>query len=144
IVLDERGRFWNGPFLIDHTAMTRAFASWIRRHPDDGRFILTNGYDWTYFTVRGAPFFVRGVRGEPHGEIALELFDGTAECLDRSGLSVTPEGVLHARVKSGGFDAQFLPAAQSQMTSFIDEGSTGEPCILFAGERFPIHEHRAC
>ena len=31
--------------------LARALASWIARHPDDGRFILTNGYDWTYFTV---------------------------------------------------------------------------------------------
>ena len=26
------------------------------RHPDDGRYILTNGYDWTYFTVDDAPY----------------------------------------------------------------------------------------
>jgi hypothetical protein len=53
--LDELGRFWNGPVPIDHEAMSTAFASWIAIHPDDGRFVLTNGYDRTYFTVKTPP-----------------------------------------------------------------------------------------
>jgi hypothetical protein len=133
IVLDERGRFWNGSFLIDHEAMTRAFASWIRRHPDDGRFILTNGYDWTYFTVKDAPFFVRGVHGEPEGGVALELFDGTVENLEPEGVSASADGVLYALVKGGQYVARFLPSAQVQMTDFIDEGPTGEPCLVVSG-----------
>jgi hypothetical protein len=137
IVLDDRGRFWNGSFLIDHEAMTRAFASWIRRHPDDGRFILTNGYDWTYFTVKDAPFFVRGVHGVESG-VALELFDGTIEPLDPTGVSVSGDGVLYARVKGGGYDARFLPPAQVQMTDFIDEGADGEPCLSILEKKFPI------
>src|SRR5262249_16688768 len=67
IVLDDLGRFWNGPVPIDHEAMSTAFASWIAIHPDDGRFILTNGYDWTYFTVKDAPFLVRHVESTPSG-----------------------------------------------------------------------------
>ena len=42
-----------------------ALHAWISRHPDDGRYILTNGYDWTYFTVDDAPYFVRSLRVEP-------------------------------------------------------------------------------
>lgn len=141
IVLDERGRFWNGPFLIEHAAMSQAFASWIRRHPDDGRFILTNGYDWTYFTVRDAPYFVRGVHAGADGGVVLELFDGTVEALDPTTVSVSPgDGVLYARVKAGQFDARFLPPAQTQMTDFIDEGAGGEPCLRFAGGSHPIPE----
>ena len=80
-MLDEQGRFWNGGIPIDHEGMALAFATWIRRHPDDGRFILTNGYDWTYFTVKDAPFLVRHVARE--GEHAvLALFDGSEEPLD--------------------------------------------------------------
>ena len=29
---------------------------WIGRHPDDGRYVLKNGYDWSYFTVDDAPY----------------------------------------------------------------------------------------
>ena len=49
--------------------MATAFASWITTHPDDGRFILTNGYDWTYFTVKDAPFFVKRVFSTPAGPV---------------------------------------------------------------------------
>lgn len=138
IVLDERGRFWNGPFLIDHDAMSRAFASWIRRHPDDGRFVLTNGYDWTYFTVKDAPFFVRGVHGESDGGVGLELFDGTVEALDPTSISVSEDGVLFAMVKGGEYLARFLQPAQTQMTDFIDEGTAGEPCLRVSGKTYRI------
>ena len=46
--------------------------------PDDGRFILTNGYDWTYFTVKDVPYFVRHV-DNTGGHPTLRLFDGTEE-----------------------------------------------------------------
>ena len=138
IVLDERGRFWNGPFQIDHAAMTRAFASWIRRHPDDGRFILTNGYDWTYFTVRDAPFFVRGARTEQEDRVILELFDGTEEPLDPSAVSASTDGILYARVKGGAYSARFLAGAQAQMVDVIDEDAHGEPCLRLAGRTYAI------
>jgi hypothetical protein len=137
IVLDERGRFWNGTYPIDHAAMTRGFASWIRRHPDDGRFILTNGYDWTYFTVRDAPFFVRGVHADGEG-VALELFDGTEEPLDPKTLCATEDGVLYARVKGGTMPARFLSSAQTQMVDFIVEDAAGRPCVRVGGRSYVI------
>jgi uncharacterized protein len=140
IVLDERGRFWNGSYPIEHAAMTRAFASWIRRHPDDGRFILTNGYDWTYFTVKDAPYFVRGVHGDEHGGVALELFDGTVEPLDPTGVSVSADGVLYAAVKGGAFSARFSAAAQAQIVDYIDEDSDGAPCLRISGTPYRISE----
>lgn len=139
IVLDERGRFWNGPCLIEHAAMTRAFASWICRHPDDGRFILTNGYDWTYFTVRDAPFFVRRATGAATaGRVVLELSDGTEEALDPSAVSVSDDGVLYARVKGGDYAARFLAGAQAEMVDFIDEDSDGKPCLVVGGRKYAI------
>lgn len=140
IVLDERGRFWNGPFLIDHAPMTRAFASWIRRHPDDGRYILTNGYDWSYFTVRDAPFFVRGVHSDADGNVALELFDDTVEPLDPTSLSASPDGIFYVRVKGGAYAARFLPRAQMQMVDYIGEDANGGPCLRIAGRTHPIAE----
>ena len=59
IVLDREGRFWHDGRIVEHAGLGAALHSWIARHPLDGRYILTNGYDWTYFTVDDAPFFVR-------------------------------------------------------------------------------------
>lgn len=137
IVLDRAGRFWNEGRLIEHEAMTAAFASWIRRHPDDGRYVLTNGYDWTYFTVEDAAYFVRHVE-ERDGRAILSLFDGTEEALDPSGVSISADGVLYARVKGGGFEARLSPRAQAAMVPFIGEDASGAPCVDMQGEKFPI------
>jgi hypothetical protein len=137
IVLDELGRFWNGGIPIEHEAMSVAFASWIRRHPDDGRFILTNGYDWTYFTVRDVPFFVKHVEVVPEGAI-LRLFDGTEEPLAPETVRVSPSGALYVRVKGDAFDARLLPPAQKQMVDLVEEGPDGEPCVRSRSGLFPI------
>ncbi|HVU03313.1 MAG TPA: hypothetical protein VHE30_16250 [Polyangiaceae bacterium] len=136
IVLDETGRFWNGGALVDHEGMALAFASWITRHPDDGRFILTNGYDWTYFTVKDAPYFVRHV-GRDGERAVLSLFDGTEEPLDPEHVTVSDAGVLYARVH-GDYEARFTQGAQAAMVDFIGEGEDGSPCIEIAGVRYPI------
>ena len=73
IVLDAQGRFHHDGELVEHPGMARAFASWIDRHPDDGRFILNNGYDWSYFRVEDVPFFVLGVREQAGQARALAL-----------------------------------------------------------------------
>src|SRR5262249_32638270 len=62
IVLDREGRFRHDGEPIDHAALEQALRTWIARHPDDGRLILTNGYDWCYFRAEGAPFFVDALR----------------------------------------------------------------------------------
>jgi len=128
IVLDEQGRFWNGPVPIDHEAMSTAFASWIAIHPDDGRFVLTNGYDWTYFTVKDAPFLVRHVENKPSGPV-LRLFDGTEEPLDPSTVTISEEGILYARVKEGRFEARLSRAAQAEMVEAVVEGPDGSPHV---------------
>src|SRR3954468_16729478 len=56
IVLDREGRFWHEGERVEHPALERALRGWIARHPDDGRLILTNGYDWCYFRAEGAPY----------------------------------------------------------------------------------------
>lgn len=137
IVLDEQGRFWNGGVPFDHDGMAHAFASWITRHPDDGRFILTNGYDWTYFTVKDTPFFVRRVDVD-RGAASLSLSDGTEEPLALGAVTVSDDGVLYAKVKGGAYEARFLPGAQSAMFELLEEGDDGSPWVVAAGERHPV------
>lgn len=98
--------------------MQQAFAGWVRRHPDDGRFILSNGYDWTYFTVDATPFFVAGVSGRD-GAVWLTLNDGSQEPLHEP-LWLRSD-VLHTRVKNAQFDARFQPAAQVALGEWLRE-----------------------
>ncbi|HEX3593531.1 MAG TPA: hypothetical protein VHU80_00455 [Polyangiaceae bacterium] len=138
-MLDELGRFHNGPIPIDHEAMATAFATWIAIHPDDGRFILTNGYDWTYFTVKDAPFLVRHVETTPDGAV-LRLFDGTEEPLDPGSVTVSSTGVFYVRVKGGRFEARLAPGAQKEMVDVLDEGADGTPLVRFGAAEYPVQE----
>lgn len=123
IHLDREGRFFHDGELVRHAGMARAFASWIARHPDDGRFILQNGYDWTYFTVEDTPFFVESVRAADGG-VMLELSDGSLEPLEPNALELDESGQLLSRVKAGLFQARFKRAAQLGMGEFLslDDG----------------------
>ena len=51
IRIDRGGAVFHDGGLVDRPSLSRALLSWVRRHPDDGRFILSNGYDWTYVGV---------------------------------------------------------------------------------------------
>jgi len=125
IRLDAAGRFWHEGRRVDHAGLAAAFHSWIARHPDDGRYILTNGYDWSYFTVDDAPYFVRAVRIEPQ-RVALLLSDGTEEAWDPEGTRVGPDGALYAAVKrdatGGPFEAKFTQHAQASLAPVLVEG----------------------
>src|SRR5262249_46125768 len=103
--LDAEGRFLHDDVPVEHPKLAPALHTWIARHPDDGRFILTNGYDWTYFTVDDVPFFVRSVKRvadldpsakqDEEPEAILVLSDGTEEPLDPSTLRLGPRGDLY-------------------------------------------------
>lgn len=136
IVLDRDGRFWHDGQLVTHPRLRRAFASWLRRHPDDGRYILCNGYDWTYLRVEGTPFFVQGLRAEGDS-LLLALSDGSEEPLAPETLRVGPDEALLVGVKQGAFDARFTPAAQAALVPFVVESVTGEPALALGGR-----EHR--
>ena len=141
IVLDREGRFWNGSDLLARPAMATAFASWIATHPDDGRFILTNGYDWTYFRVDDVPFFVRAVKVEG-ARVLLDLSDGTEEPLDPATVSVGAGDALYARVKAGRFEARFFPAAQLSLEPVVVEDERGAPCLDIGGSRHAVGPRR--
>lgn len=137
IRLDAEGRFWHAGELVRHPGMQAAFATWIGRHPDDGRYVLCNGYDWTYFSVEDVPYYVRGVRALPAG-LELGLSDGSWEKLDPSSLRLGARDALYCRVKAGSFDARFSPSAQTALLPHLVEGPAGEPLLAVAGQLFPV------
>lgn len=136
IVLDREGRFWHDGARVDHPALEQALRSWIARHPDDGRPILTNGYDWCYFRVDDAAFVVDALRVEPDGGVTLRLFDGMEEPLEPDTLTVGDAGVVYARVKAGGFEARFSRHAQTQLADVLVEADP--PAVRVRGRVVPI------
>jgi uncharacterized protein len=135
IVLSKEGRFFHDGEPVEHAGMHQAFASWLRRHPDDGRYILSNGYDWTYLTVEGPSRFVRAVRAVD-GYPQLVLLDGLEARLEPSALRVDAEGKLSVGLP-GGEPASFTAAAQLELSPWLEER---EGCIGIAvnGEFSPI------
>jgi hypothetical protein len=133
IVLDADGRFWHDGERVLHPALEKALHGWIARHPDDGRFILTNGYDWTYFRVEDVPFTVLSVRLQPDG-VMLVLSDETEEPLIPETLRVGRGEALYAKVKGGSFEARFSRHAQTALAPAITEGKSGR-LALRVGQR---------
>jgi hypothetical protein len=136
IVLDAEGRFHHDGALVEHPGMARAFASWIDLHPDDGRFILNNGYDWSYFRVEDVPFFVLGVReGKNDASLVLLLSDGSESPLDPALLDLGRQGALYTTVKNAKFRARFTQAAQIALGPWLESGENGEIFLTIAGQR---------
>ena len=117
--------------------MARAFASWIDRHPDDGRFILNNGYDWSYFQVDDVPFFVLGVREEAT-KLKLLLSDGSESPLEPDSSSLGAQGALYTTVKNGRFRARFTQAAQIALAPWLVEAENGDVLLEIAGCRHTL------
>jgi hypothetical protein len=138
IRLDSEGRFFHEGEPVKHARLEAAMHTWIARHPDDGRFILNNGYDWTYFTVEDAPYFVRAVRSQGgHPLLLLLLSDGTEEAWDPRTTRIAASGAMYAKVHGGHFEAKFTRHAQNALAPLLVE-SAGEPALLLDGEVVPI------
>jgi uncharacterized protein len=124
IRLDGEGRFHHDDAPVEHPKLAEAMHRWIARHPDDGRYILTNGYDWTYFTVDDVPFFVRSIRAA-EGDAVLVLSDGSEEPLEPATVRQNDRGELYVRVKrdakGGPFAAKLTRFAQTQLGPFLEE-----------------------
>ena len=120
--LDREGQFWDADERIEQPRFRDALNAWIARHPDDGRYILTNGYDWTYFTVDDVPFFVLAVR-ERDGEPLLVLTEGTECPMRAAGLTQSDDGALYVPVEVRGaeYEARFTRTAQAQLAPYLTE-----------------------
>jgi hypothetical protein len=139
--LDATGRFWHEGARVEHAGLEAALHAWISRHPDDGRYILTNGYDWTYFTVDDAPYFVRAVKITAEG-VTLVLSDGAEEPWEPASSRVGPGDALYASVKRGHprgpFEAKFTAHAQGSLEPALVEGASGAPAVRLGSRVVPI------
>jgi len=140
IVLDAEGRFWHHGEEVEHGKLAAAMHTWISRHPDDGRYILENGYDWTYFKVEDVPYFVSALRFDGD-DILLTLSDGTEEDWDPAASRIGDRGALYAKVKKdargGPFEARFSRHAQQSLAEvLVDQG--GSPAIKLRDRTIPI------
>ncbi len=127
IRLDAEGRFWHEGRPVEHAGLSAGLHSWIGRHPDDGRYVLNNGYDWSYFTVEDAPFQVRSLRQEPR-RVILGLSDGTEEPWHPEATRVGEDGAIYASVKAqakgGPFEARFSRHAQTSLAPLLVEDAS--------------------
>jgi hypothetical protein len=137
IRLDADGRFWHDGQPVDHPALSRALHQWIARHPDDGRFILTNGYDWTYFQVDDAPYTVRSIEVAPD-QVRLHLSDESSEPLDAETLRPAASGALYVNVKNGQFTARFSRHAQTQLAPVLVEGPNGAVLLRIGSREYSL------
>jgi hypothetical protein len=136
IRLDREGRFWHEGNPVEHAKLAQAMHGWVSRHPDDGRYILTNGYDWTYFTVEDAPYFVRSAR-VGRDAVVLQLSDGTEEAWDPASTRIGEGDALYARVKASDgrkpFEAKFTRYAQAQLAPVLESTAGGAPAARVGG-----------
>jgi uncharacterized protein len=144
IRLDAQGRFWHEGALVTHPGLATALHSWIGRHPDDGRYILTNGYDWTYFTVDDVPYFAESLRVEPN-RIALCLSDGTEETWDPGATRIGADGALYTTVKrdarGGPYEAKFTRHAQTSLAPVLESEGNGRTAVKIGGRVMAIGTH---
>jgi hypothetical protein len=126
IRLDAEGTFFHDDEKVDHAKLAAALHGWISRHPDDGRYILTNGYDWTYFKVDDAPYFVRSLRlAGDENAVILVLSDATEEPWQPEASRIGRDGAIYTPVKreapGGPFEAKFSRHAQIALAPLLVE-----------------------
>ncbi len=115
---------------LDNEKLSRAFDRWVER-AEDGRWCLKNDINWAYFTLEGAPYFVRWVKLE--GEKAsLRLSNDREVELDFRTLREGPDGVLYCTAL--GEAARFESHAAVRLGELLQEDERG---LYFpiAGER---------
>lgn len=137
IRLRRDGQFEHEGAPVSHPAMAKAFARWLQRHPDDGRYILNNGYDWTYVEVEDVPYLVTRLvlddlqAANPRAEI--QLSDDSVESLRLETVTVDMAGAVYCQIKDGQYEARFTPHAQQQLAPLLAEQPEG--IVLRLGAR---------
>ncbi len=141
IVRRADGRWFVDGEAIDNPKLARAFDRWIER-AEDGRYCLKNDINWAYFTLEGAPFFVRSVQrseggaadgSTQHAKVELTLSNDRAVELDFTTLREGPDGALYCTVL-GGEPARFDSHAAVQLGDLLEEDAEG-PFFPVGSER---------
>jgi uncharacterized protein len=137
IKLDRDGHFFHDGVRVDHPGLARAMATWITRHPDNGRWVLENGYDWCYIAVEDVPLWVKSARVEG-SHIIGTLSDGTDETIDAQSLAVDDEGTIRCEVKAsarkGPYPAKLARHAQLALSERLRERDGQIALALDGGE----------
>lgn len=140
IRVDADGGFWHEGQKVEHPGLARAMASWVSRHPTDGRWVLENGYDWCYLTVDDVPLLVRGARVEGDALYGV-LSDGSEERLDPSTFTVDEQGTLRCTVKptsrGGPYPAKLARHAQLALADRLAE-QDGHVVLELAGRAYRL------
>jgi hypothetical protein len=131
IVRKADGRWFVDGDAIDNPKLARAFDRWIER-AEDGRYCLKNDINWAYFTLEGAPFFVRSVRVNA-GQAELFLSNDRSETLDVRSLREGPDAALYCTVL-GNEPARFDSHAAVQLGDLLEEDAEG-PFFALGSER---------
>jgi hypothetical protein len=136
IRLSADGELFHEGERVAHPNLARALHTWIGRHPTDGRYILSNGHDWVYFTVDDAPFQVLQLRQEG-SQLILALSDGSEEPWDPAASWIGADDAVYARVKAGAphgpFVAKLSRRAQQALSPYLRENQGG--WVVQVGDR---------
>jgi hypothetical protein len=116
------GKWFHDGDPIDNPKLARAFDRWVRR-ADDGRYCLKNDINWAYFSLEGAPYFVRGVR-IADGRALLLLSNDEEVQLDPHSLREGPDAALYCDVYPE-LAARFDKHAAVQLGELLEEDEQG-------------------
>lgn len=131
IYRDAEGRWFQDGEPLEHENLVRSFEGWIER-AEDGRYCLKNDINWAYFTLEGAPYFVRRARVEADG-VVMELSGGLSEVLDATTLRQGPDGALYCSVR-GDLAARFDRHVLTQLEDHVGEDDEG-PFLSLNGRK---------
>jgi hypothetical protein len=131
IVRTADGRWFYEGDRIENAKLCRAFDAWITR-AEDGRYCLKNDINWAYFTLEGAPFFVRSAHVVGPGA-ELHLSNEERVPLDIRSLRVGPDGALYCNAYAD-MAARLDAFAAVQLGDLLHEDGEG-PYFLADGEK---------
>jgi uncharacterized protein len=106
---------------IDNDKLARAFDRWIER-AEDGRWCLKNDINWAYFTLEGAPYFVRSVQLQGEDATLRLSNDRTVELGFRT-LREGPDDALYCTAL--GEATRFESHAAVQLGELLQEDERG-------------------
>ncbi len=116
------GKWFQGEDPIENVKLARAFDRWVTR-AEDGRYCLKNAINWAYFTLEGAPYFVRSVHVED-GRVQLMLSNEARVPLAAQTLREGPDGALYCDAYPGQ-PARFDSHAAVQLGALLEEDEQG-------------------